>query len=374
MQEKRRPSKLEREMSVLLALVEHYVQTGRPVGSHTLKEVATSELSSATIRNYFVSLEENGYLKQHHTSGGRIPTEKAYRLYFSSLIEEGGKHPTKEMTSHLEMEGKEVASFLQRSGEWLSSKLQLSLFLSFPRFDQDYLVKIRGVVLDPSRILFALVTQFGEVFTEILPLKGKLSEHALQRMERYFDWRLRGSPIGEEEIDGREVAENFYQELMLRYIVRQNSFVGEEIFRCGLSELLKYSEFQDPQLLSNGLGLFENGKKMRHLLREAITHNGLKIWMGDELDLIQEGLEGGALVAIPYRIGSKPVGAFALLVPLIFDFRNLFEVLFPFVERVSEVLTEAVYLNRLSYRMPTESARMFLEDSSRRVLIEDKRK
>ena len=289
-------------------------------------------------------------------------------------MDEGGTAPTKEMVSALEIEGKEVARFLQRSGEWLSAKLSLSLFLSFPRFDQDYLVKIRGVQLDPSRLLFALVTQFGEVFTEILPLRAKLSEHALQRMEHYFDWRVWGSPEGEGDIEGREVAESFYQELMLRYIVRQTSFVGEEVFRCGLSELLKYTEFQDPLLLSNGLGLFENGKKMRHLLRETMTHDGLKIWLGDELDLIQEGLEGGTLVAIPYRIGSKPVGAFALLVPLIFDFRALLQVLFPFVERVSEVLTEAVYLNRLSYRMPTESARMFLDDASKKVLIEDKRK
>ena len=374
MSEKRRPSKSERELSVLMALVEHYAKTGKPVGSHTLKEVATSDLSSATIRNYFASLESEGYLKQHHTSGGRVPTEKAYQVYLSLLVEQVGHTPTKEIVSALELEGKEVSRFLQSSGEWLSAKLSLSLFMSFPRFDQDYLVKIKGVVLDPSRILFALVTQFGEVFTEILPLRAKLSEHAIQRIEHYFDWRLRGSPDGESRIEGREVADGFYQELMLRYIVRQTSFVGEELFRCGLSELLKYAEFQDPLLLSNGLGLFENGKKMRHLLKEAMIHNGLKIWLGTELDLMQEGLEGGALVAIPYRIGSKPVGAFALLVPLIFDFRALFEVLFPFVERVSEVLTETVYLNRLSYRMPSESARMFLEDSSRKVLLEDKRK
>jgi heat-inducible transcriptional repressor len=381
----KRPPKSQRELAVLMACVEQYIKSGRPVGSHTLKEVASAELSSATIRNYFSALEEGGYLKQHHASGGRVPTEKAYRLYLTNLLEdEEVERASLSLVNkeELEIEGQEVSAFLQKAGEWLSERLGLSLFLSFPRFDQDYLIRIRGVVIDHARILFALVTQFGELFSEVLPLKERLSSQAVLRMESYFDWKLRGSPVGECPIVGKEAvfAEGYFQELMLRYIVKHTSFVDEEIFRCGFTHLLRYPEFQDPALLSNGLGLFENGRKMRHLLREAVTQKGLTFWLGRELDLIQVGLEEGALIAMPYRIAHKPVGAFALLAPLRFDYKEILTVLLPFIERVGEVLTETVYHYRLSYRLPSEvthalglEEREFLEHSSRKILIEDKR-
>ncbi len=77
----KRIGKQDRERKVLLGLVDYYIKTGKPVGSNTLKEVGFEELSSATIRNYFANLEEEGYLSQSHSSGGRIPTNLAYRTY-----------------------------------------------------------------------------------------------------------------------------------------------------------------------------------------------------------------------------------------------------------------------------------------------------
>ena len=77
----KRVGKQDRERKVLLGLVEYYIQTGKPVGSNALKESGFGDLSSATIRNYFAHLEETGYLIQSHSSGGRIPTDLAYRIY-----------------------------------------------------------------------------------------------------------------------------------------------------------------------------------------------------------------------------------------------------------------------------------------------------
>src|SRR5579872_5172493 len=81
--------KTDREQAVLLGLVELYLRTGKPIGSQTLQENGFESLSSATIRNYFSKMEEKGLLKQAHTSGGRIPTEKAYRLYADQHLNEG---------------------------------------------------------------------------------------------------------------------------------------------------------------------------------------------------------------------------------------------------------------------------------------------
>src|SRR3989338_10379321 len=85
----KRLPKTDREQAVLLGLIELYLKTGKPIGSHTLQENGFDSLSSATIRNYFGKMEEQGYLKQQHTSGGRIPTEKAFRLYADSYQSQG---------------------------------------------------------------------------------------------------------------------------------------------------------------------------------------------------------------------------------------------------------------------------------------------
>src|SRR5579872_6156120 len=88
--------KTDRENAVLLGLIELYLKTGKPIGSHTLQENGFESLSSATIRNYFSKMEEAGYLKQQHTSGGRIPTEKAFRLYADANLNEGVLEKTQE--------------------------------------------------------------------------------------------------------------------------------------------------------------------------------------------------------------------------------------------------------------------------------------
>src|SRR5580693_4132773 len=81
--------KNDREQAVLIGLVELYLKTGKPIGSSTLQDHGFESLSSATIRNYFSKMEAAGYLKQQHTSGGRIPTAKAFRLYADTYKGQG---------------------------------------------------------------------------------------------------------------------------------------------------------------------------------------------------------------------------------------------------------------------------------------------
>jgi heat-inducible transcriptional repressor len=129
----KKSAKTDRERQVLLGLVEHYIQTGKPVGSNTLKEVGFDNLSSATIRNYFAHLEEEGYLIQQHTSGGRIPTSKAFKLYASQYISSSFNH-LKTQTFLDKEDTRAVSSFLQEAAEELASLSNTAVFLSAPRF------------------------------------------------------------------------------------------------------------------------------------------------------------------------------------------------------------------------------------------------
>src|SRR5262245_56440636 len=87
----KRSNKQDRERMVLLGVIDYYLNTCKPVGSNALKEAGFEDLSSATIRNYFAALEEDGYLIQQHISGGRIPTSKAFRIYIHTYLDENNR-------------------------------------------------------------------------------------------------------------------------------------------------------------------------------------------------------------------------------------------------------------------------------------------
>src|SRR5579872_5881271 len=162
--------KTDREQAVLLGLVDLYLTTGKPIGSQTLQENGFESLSSATIRNYFSKMEEEGYLKQPHTSGGRLPTAKAFRLYADSCRgRESLEGETVEILEEsLKKKEKEVATALHLAAESLSDLAKCAVFISAPRFDQDFVQDIRLIQLDPTKLLSVVITDFGLIRTETM--------------------------------------------------------------------------------------------------------------------------------------------------------------------------------------------------------------
>lgn len=351
-----RSSKNRRQRKVLLALVEYYINTGKPVGSATLKETGFPDLSSATIRNYFAGLEEDGYLRQQHSSAGRIPTDRAYRAYAEELLQE--KAPKQEIPLPLEgiahEETREITNYLQKAAELLSEMTQSAVFLSAPRFDHDFVVSIKLVRVGPQRIVCLLVTEFGDIQTVVLHTSQKLSSFAVKRIEDYCQWRLNGlqKPANlepEEEAAGQ----SFYNEAMLRYIVHYSHFNDEEIYRTGFSRLLLYPEFRDPQLLAHSLALFENAHSMRLLLRECSSKQQLRFWIGEDLLPYSQQPPYCAVLTAPYSVNTVPVGAMGILGPMRLPYRDVFRIIRRFSGEISDTLTRSLYKYRIHYRQAT---------------------
>jgi heat-inducible transcriptional repressor len=377
--------KRDREKKVLLGLTDYYIRTGKPVGSNSLKEAEFEDLSSATIRNYFANLEEQGYLSQSHSSGGRIPTNAAYRTYAQTYVDfrdtvETEAFFAKPFRAIQEFESREMASLLQESADVLAEATQCAVFLSAPRFDQDFVVDIKLVALDARRCLCVLITDFGVVKTEVLQTMSKLSSFGIKRMESYFNWRLKGlnkpnDLKGEEEL----LAQSFYNELMVRYIVGYTNFINEEIHRTGFSRLLSHADFQDGNLLASSLALFENAHAMRLLLRECTTLNRLKFWIGEDLLNYTGATASCAVLAIPYYINRTVVGAVGILGPSRIPYRELFSYLHAFSKSVSETLTRNVYKYQVTYRQPKSSLLQLPQEEhhmigqSQLMMLEDKR-
>lgn len=372
--------KQDRERKVLLGLVDYYIKTGKPVGSHTLQEAGFGDLSSATLRNYFSNLEKEGYLTQPHISGGRLPTPLAYRTYAQTFENEPLSQDEKYFESIRQSDSREIASFLQQSAEIFSQATQCAVFLSAPRFDHDFVVQIKFMMIDSQRCLCVLITDFGVVQTEILPIPHLLSSFAVKRIESYFHWRLTGlDQPAHMESDELRLAQSLYHEVMVRYIVGYSNFIDEDLHRTGFSRLLSYPEFQDAAVLSSSLSLFENIQTMRRILRETMQQGQLKYWIGEDLLSYHAISSNCSILAIPYFINRTAVGAVALLGPNRIPYRHLFLLLRSYSQAISEALTRNLYKFKVNFRQP-EQGSIYLQKEehyvigqSRLMLLEDKR-
>lgn len=353
----KRPAKDERERLVLLGLVELYLATGKPVGSETLREHGFENLSSATIRNYFAKLEKAGFLRQQHSSGGRIPTEQAYKHYVETYLD----HPqVKEKESanlreKLSKPTREVAVYLQRVAEVLASETNCAVFLSSPRFDQDFVLDIKLVAIDPYRCLCVLITDFGMIHTETLYFEEGLSGVDLGKITAYLQWRISGMEKSKLSPEEEKLGHQFYKEIMLRHIVSYSNFSSEDIVKTGFSKLLSYPDFNNASSLASGLSLFENEDDLRILLQKACQENKLCCFLGEDLEVISTGMAGCSILVIPYKIHQTTAGAIALMGPNRLPYRRLFGLLEAAVEVMHEALTNSLYKFKITFRKPKPS-------------------
>lgn len=337
-----------------MGLVELYLLTGKAVGSNTLKENGFEEISSATIRNYFAKLEQEGFLKQEHSSSGRIPTAEAFKLYAHHHIHANHIDPKEFdlLKKELDQDTREIAGYLQKASELLSTLTQGAIFLSSPRFDQDLIVNIKVIGIDAKRCLAVIVTDFGLVHTEILYTPKKLSSFTLKRIEAYFNFRLTGLDRPKLNTEEEDLAASFYNELMMRHIVGYSNFSVEDVYKTGFSKLIRYPEFRDATVLATGLSIFENTSYMRTLLGQCTKAETLKLWIGDDLNHPSASAAKSSIIAIPYFIHGKAVGAIALLGPIRMPYPKLFGIMKAFSLLLSEVLTRNLYKYKITYRKP----------------------
>lgn len=373
----KKPTKKQREQHVLLGLVDLYLRFGKPVGSNTLKENGFSHLSSATIRNYFVQLEKEEFLHQQHVSGGRVPTDKAFRSYAAYYVDQGTVEEAEDfaLKKILCRQTDKIHTYLHEAIEVLSSLLNCTVLISSPRFDQDFIQDIQLFPLDENRILCALMTHFGLIKTETLYVNSQIKNFSALR--KYFLWRM--SKINEKPYFSYESdakwAQRLYNEVVARHIAGYAHFFKEDILQTGLSNLLSYPEFSEATNLYNGLAILEDELLKRKLLNECIKENRLKYWIGEQLHEQSTAQNSYcSMIAIPYYINKTAVGSIALLGPVRIAYRKFFGILRLFSHYLSETLTKNMYKFKIHYRQPSESSMPFekiQKDPS--IFLEDQR-
>jgi heat-inducible transcriptional repressor len=204
--------------------------------------------------------------------------------------------------------------------------------------------------------------------TELLHVEHKLSSFSTKRIEGYFRWRLTGHDKPENlEKEEEQLSQKIYNELMVRYIIGYTNFTQENIYRTGFSRLLTYPDFNDAITLTNSLALFENEHNMRLLIKECCKIGKLKFWIGDDLNVYCPATPSCAVLAIPYYLNHKIVGAIGILGPTRIPYRKYFAVLNYFSECISEAITKSLYKFKISFRQPNDN-KIYLQKEEQRLL------
>ncbi|MBP7737406.1 MAG: heat-inducible transcription repressor HrcA [Spirochaetes bacterium] len=333
----------EREASILQAIVYEYITKGKPVGSRSFVHKYSLAVSPATMRNIMYDLEGLEYLKQPHTSAGRIPTDKGYRFYVDSLLDsyefsmKDREISVKEEAIKREVQLDKIYSVITKM---LSTESRYAAVMLTPRFDFTVVKRVVLIPMDNNEILFILITRTGVVLTKKVLISSNVTQDDLYSFSKYLTGQLCGYAINEIR-DGiferlRKEKESGVNKDMALDIAQLAVAESEEprLHIDGIENLLKIPEMVEEERLHSLLSIIEQNDILRRILSRTLESEGISTLIGEEIE--EEHVRGCSMVSTSYKIGNKLVGAVGVLGPTRMDYEKIV----PLVDYTGRVVTE----------------------------------
>lgn len=333
-----------RKLQILKAVIDEYIVSASPVGSRSLSRYPGINLSSATIRNEMADLEEMGYLEQPHTSAGRIPSEKAYRLYVNSLMQRSGltKEEISNIRSYYMRQIDEVEAVIKNTALALSEVTHYTAVVLKPELQWNRLRHLQLVPLATGRALMVVVTDAGFSRDAVIRIPNHISAEDLERIsrlltERLFDCRM--DLVGEKiagvlanEFSGRA---DFLNQIVAT-IERSMKPSSDSVELSGATNMLHYPEYSDMNKARNFLLAVEGKDALYDMLKRARSVE-FTVTIGNENEI--EPLQDCSIVTATYRIDETPVGSFGVIGPTRMNYGKVISVLEYMSKGLSRVLS-----------------------------------
>ncbi len=318
----------ERKKKILRAVVESYVQTAEPVGSKAILDLADLNVSSATIRNELADLTEQGYLEQPHTSAGRIPSPKGYRLYVNELMEDQrlSLEETRQINEALHLKMQELDKVIDQAGRMVS---QLTNYPAFALAGNPRRVTIRRfdlILVDANSFIVVVMTDGNVVKNKLIHLPAELSEPQLQLLTALLNTSFTGKTLDELTPELMRVAEHAAGSSygLISLVVSFAMEVLDEmengaVYTAGASHILDHPEYQDvgkAQKLMTYLS--EDQSLIQSLALPTMGDDNTKILIGPEN--VAEELKDTSVVLASYDIGDGMKGVIGVVGPTRMDY------------------------------------------------------
>ena len=335
----------DRKYLILQAIIDDYITTAMPVGSRTISRKSGVGYSPATIRNEMSDLEELGYLAQPHTSAGRIPSNKAYRLYVDHLLKTVKLNPDERerIHEHLMDKSRRVEGVIRSAADVLSDATKYTSVIVAPKLGT---LRIRHVQLVPvaeKTALMIIVTNAGIVKDAVIRVPEGLDADDLYSISRVLTQNLADKPL---EAVRQAFAEMLRDEADHRRLLGEALQVIEQklesedqsdIIIGGSANLLGYPEYSDVNKARSFLAVLES----RDTIRKVLSRNGgmeITIRIGPENQV--PALNDCSIVTASYRVGDHSTGTLGIIGPTRMNYNRVISVLDFMARALSDVLSE----------------------------------
>lgn len=322
----------ERQKEVLKYIIQNFILTATPVGSSLLSKQSDLGLSPASIRNVMADLEEQGFLSHPHVSAGRIPTDKAYRLYVNGLIEFNEIGKIDQETIYQDLIGiSDTDDLLKETGKLLSRISHQLSIVSSPHLITGRLTRIEVIQISSTKILVILTIESLVVKTITMELISDIRQSKLEKITNFLNERLSGLTL-------KEIRDTFYDRVkdaeheetgLIRLFLGNTDKLfsdfttKERVHISGTKNILSQPEFESPEKVRSIIELIDSEDIIIHIIdryEEKIHSEGITILIGSENEI--EKLQNYSLIISSYRIGETK-GTIGVIGPKRMEYQRL---------------------------------------------------
>jgi len=339
----------ERKQRLLMALVERHIRHGQPVGSKTLATGSGLAVSPATIRNLMAELEDMGLLASPHTSAGRVPTERGYRLYVdtllaSSTMERPDNARLREELRQMLAPDQSPDALVSQASRSLAELTRMAGLVAVPRRDVTTLRQVEFLPLSGQRVLVVLVVNRSEVQNRIIQTSRDYTEVELRQAANYINKTYAGCDLDNicEGLLSTMDADRAQMDVLMQATMdiagkalRQDRKDSDYVV-SGESNLLEGGQMDSIEKVRDLFDAFNRKRDILHLLERSMKADGVQIFIGRESGY--QPFEEYSLVSAPYKVDNGPVGVLAVVGPTRMDYEKVI----PTVDITARILSAAL--------------------------------
>jgi len=316
----------ERKTVILKAIIKNYLETGEPVGSRTISKYTDLNLSSATIRNEMADLEELGFIVQPHTSAGRIPSDKGYRFYVDSMMQEHEKEVEQLKDVLLEREEK-LDHMLKQAAKLMAVNTNYATMVTAPRNSRNTIKFLQLSKMDDAHILAVIVIEGNVIKNTVIDVEEALNDETMLKLNILLNTHLNG--LSAEEINLGLISSlkqqaGMYGPIIAEVIDAVAETIKEdedlEIYTSGTNNIFKYPELSDNQKASDLINAFEEKQLLTQLIDDTNEEGSdeIKVYIGEESPI--QTMKDCSIVTANYEFGDGMRGMIGIIGPKRMDY------------------------------------------------------
>ena len=326
----------ERKKKILNAIIRNYQETGEPVGSRTISKYSDLQLSSATIRNEMADLEEMGLIVQPHTSAGRIPTDKGYRLYVDQMLKEADQdreyREVPQTGDFLVERMDRMERVLMQMAKLLAANTNYASMISAPRYNRNKLKFIQLSRVDERKLLAVVVVEGNIIKNSIFEVEERLSEEDILSLNLMLNTNLNGLTIEEINLEIiaklKEQAGNHTDVIGKVLDAVADAIRSDEedlqIYTSGATNIFKYPELSDSSKAKEIIQVFEEKEQLTNLLTDKLGEQGqqgIQVYIGNETPV--QSMKDCSVVTATYDLGGGLQGTIGIVGPKRMDYEKV---------------------------------------------------